>query len=228
VSGAVRAVASLLAKPVAGALDVVAVTAMEMMVSVGGGSTVRWQRIRPPRAFGHDSVLRPLVYKESHASQLLARVDGGRFAGYGAVDYFELWGGGHLIVTPLYLVCMEARNTRKALWSVPVREVLCTEHVPEEERFYLHADDVFECSTPHEVPPAVYCRSGSLLAITCMSSAEDMARVRRGRSVLKTYYVLCTTDGTMRRLQRKLAAVFDYFDALSGGRAQKVPRTSIA
>jgi hypothetical protein len=254
VNGIIKAIAGLAAKPIAGSLDVAAMTAAQMMAAVQGstgGLGVRWRRMRPPRVFGHDRVLRALVYKESQASHLLARIEGGRFAAFGAIDFFDLYGSGALIVTPMYLVCLppEGRNSRRALWSVDVRDVLCCEILAESERASVYNDEEsFECAANSEVPPALYdADHGTLLAITCLASrwdgnlsstrdstcfgallaADDTCGVSNhdndkgdvasgasisapsGAGLLRTYYVLCLTEGTAMRLKRTLVSLFD-------------------
>jgi hypothetical protein len=183
VNGVIKAVAGLAAKPIAGSLDVAAMIAAQMMAAVqgsSGGMGTRWRRMRPPRVFGYDRVLRPLVYKESQASHLLARIESGRFAAFGAIDFFDLYGSGALRVTPMYLVCLppEGRHARRALWHVPVRDVICSEIIADSERAPMYSDEeAFECMAGTEVPPALYdANHGTLLAITCLASPANVTR----------------------------------------------------
>ena len=104
----------LFAKPLAGFLDSIANTSLSFQhayleyLGPDAASALRQRadRVRPPRRFGPDRALRDLVLKQSHASQLLSKVERGRFTLGGARDVLDLLGGGQLILTPLLLICL--------------------------------------------------------------------------------------------------------------------------
>jgi hypothetical protein len=89
-------------------------------------------------AYGRQA-LKELVFKQSHASLLLSKVERGRFAFAGALDLLELSGGAQLIITPLMLICVDPQRTRHALWTLPMRLVLSAHMATSEERRALTA-----------------------------------------------------------------------------------------
>ena len=77
------------------------------------------------------------MFKQSHASLLLSKVERGRFAFAGALDLLELSGGAQLIITPLMLICVDPQRTRHAMWTLHMRLVLSAQMATPEERAVL-------------------------------------------------------------------------------------------
>ena len=138
--GCVQALVCIVAKPLAGLLDSLSYSCFSVqdawlgMLGADASSALRQrsQRVRPPRHFGPDKALKDLVFKQSHASQLLSKVDRGRLTLGGALDLLDLSGGAQLLVTPLLLICIDPHEPRRSLWTVSMRHVLSA-HIPSQD-----------------------------------------------------------------------------------------------
>ena len=78
--------------------------------------------------------LKELVFKQSHASLLLSKVERGQLALGGAIDVLELCSGGQLVLTPIYIICLDPVRPRQALWKVAMRHVISVHIASEQDR----------------------------------------------------------------------------------------------
>jgi len=136
----------------------------------------RSERVRPARRFGPDKALKELVFKQSHASQLLSKVQRGHLSLGGALDVLDLAGAAQLILTPLLLICVDPLQPHRALWTISMRHVLSA-HIPsDQERLRLssqlesaqsgRAEEEFD---QHD--HLLAARQGELVLITCCNGS---------------------------------------------------------
>ncbi|EKX50462.1 hypothetical protein GUITHDRAFT_151157 [Guillardia theta CCMP2712] len=183
------------------------------IISAGSfSSSERWKQVRPARSFGSSKALKPLVYQQSHAIQVLMKIDGGKYSMGGAIDVFDLAAGGQLIITPLYLVCVHPRSPKHALWSLPMREILFAEiATPEDEK-----------NLRDFVEEEVYDRNVWVILSCCSSSqaAEEASRrasiissgsgpINKKTGAFRSYIVQFTSERSAQRLQRVLHDMFE-------------------
>mmetsp|Transcript_27596 Transcript_27596/g.43090 ORF Transcript_27596/g.43090 Transcript_27596/m.43090 type:complete len:310 (+) Transcript_27596:79-1008(+) len=216
-NGIVRAIAGLVARPIAGALDSVSVTSASIIFRWGADAG-RGRVVRPPRNFGLDKALKPVVYRQAHAAHLLNKVEEGKFGMGFIVDVFELLDSTQLLITHLELVCVHPSSPRNALWHLRLSEVISAEVLSDSERGELtrgYAARTDEDGFMHLFAGA----DGVVVAISGIrsdsSGALDWSRAGAFETggCLATRLVLCSSEQNASRLQRLIVQLSELYNS---------------